>query len=509
MNLRIRDLSFSTGGPFVAIMHKDDAKEIDLHAGDRIVVKKNGNEIISVVDLSEDHNIKKGEIGLFDEVLERLNARKGNVNISLAKRLKSLSYIRKKLEGKRLNKKEIFEIIKDVNSNNLNEVELTYFVSGCYGHGLNMQEVEYLTDAIVKAGHKLNLKKYPIVDKHSIGGIPGNRTTMIVVPIIASLGYTIPKTSSRAISSPAGTADTMEALTQVNFNVKDIEKIVEKTNGCIVWGGGVDLASADDKMIKVRNPLRLDPEGLLLASIMAKKKAVNASHVLIDIPVGKGAKIERKKEARNLKRRFLKLGKDLKIKMKVIITNGNEPIGNGIGPNLEAKDVLNVLMGKGPEDLREKAIKMATIILKMLNARDARRRVLGSLDSGKAYEKMKEIIKAQKGNIFRPEQLKDAKFKKEIYAGKKGKITEVSNKDVSKIARIAGAPQDRTAGVYLNKKLKDKTNKDELLFTVYSSSKKRLNYALELVKERNPYIISSGIFWHHPNKQLKELQKAE
>ena len=494
MKLKIKDLNFSTGGPFVSIIHRDNARESDLYPGDRILIKKNGKQIISVVDLSEDHKVSKGEIGLFDEVLNYLNTKKGYVNVSLARRLKSLGYIKKKLEGKRLEKKEIFEIIKDVNNNNLNEVELTYFVSGCYSHGLSMQEIDYLTEAIVKAGHKLNLKRHPIVDKHSIGGICGNRTTMVIVPIIASLGFTMPKTSSRAISSPAGTADTMESLASVSFDVKEIEKIVEKTNGCIVWGGGVDLASADDKMIKVRNPLRLDPEGLLLASIMAKKKAVNASHVLIDIPVGKGAKVESKREARNLRRKFIELGKDLKIKIKVIITDGKQPIGNGVGPNLEARDVLNVLMGKGPKDLRDKAIKMATIILRMLNLKDANKRVLDSLNSGKAYNKMKEIIKAQKGKIFKPEQLEYGKFKKEFYSNKNGRVKFIDNKDVSKIARTAGAPTDKTAGVYLNKKLKDKIKKNEILFTIYSDSEKRLGYAVELVKERNPYIISSGIF---------------
>jgi len=490
MRLKIKDINFSTGGPFVAVMNKKDADEIDLYSGDRILIKKNGKQIISVIDLSEDHDIKKGEIGLFREVSNYLNTKKGYVDINLAKRLKSLAYIKKKLEGKRLDKKEIFEIIKDVNNNNLNEAELTYFVSGCYSNGLNMTEIEYLTEAIVKAGHKLNLKRHPIVDKHSVGGIPNNRTTMIVVPIIASLGFTMPKTSSRAISSPAGTADTMEALAQVSFDVHEIEHIVHKTNGCIVWGGAVDLASADDKMIKVRNPLRLDPNGLLLASIMAKKKAVNASHVLIDIPVGKGAKIESKREAKILKRKFIELAKDLGIKIKIIITSGEQTIGNGVGPNLEARDVLNVLMGKNPRDLREKAIKMATIILKMLKVKNAKSKVLDSLNSGKAYEKMKEIIKAQKGNIFRPDQLKLGKFRRDVHADKSGKVIEVNNKDVSKIARTAGAPQDKTAGIYLYKKLKDKVMKNEVLFTVYSDSKKRLEYASELIKERNPYVIS-------------------
>ncbi len=490
MKLKIKDLNFSTGGPFVSVMNKKDAEDMDLHAGNRILIKKNKKEIISVVDLAGSHNVKRGEIGLFDEVLDYLNSKKGYVNVNLAKRLKSLGYIKNKLEGKKLNRKEIFEIIKDVNSNNLNEVELTYFVSGCYSHGLSMGEIENLTEAIVKAGRRLKLNKHPIVDKHSIGGIAGNRTTMVVVPIITSLGITMPKTSSRAISSPAGTSDTMESLAKVSFEVEDIERIVKKTNGCMVWGGVVDLASADDKMIKVRHPLRLDPQGLLLASIMAKKKAVNASHVLIDIPLGKYAKMNSRREAFRLKRRFKEVGKDLDMKVKVIITNGKQPIGNGVGPNLEARDVLNVLMGKGPKDLRDKSIKMSIQILKMLNIKNPKKKVLDTLNSGKAYDKMKEIIKAQKGKIFLPNQLKLGNFKKNIYSKKGGKVKELNNKDVSKIARMAGAPLDKSSGVYLNKKLKDKVKKKELLFTIYSGSKKRLDYAFDLVKERNPYVIS-------------------
>tara|TARA_Y100000034_G_C6864531_1_gene393857 strand:- start:158 stop:1630 length:1473 start_codon:yes stop_codon:yes gene_type:complete len=490
MKLKIKDLNFSTGGPFVSVMNEKDAIDMDLHAGNRILIKKNKKEIISVVDLADSHNVKRGEIGLFDEILDYLGSKKGSVNINLAKRLKSLAYIREKLQGKKLDRKKIFEIIKDVNSNNLNEVELTYFVSGCYSHGLSMGEIGNLTEAIVKAGHRLKLKKHPIVDKHSIGGLAGNRTTMVVVPIIASLGITMPKTSSRAISSPAGTSDTMEALANVSFEVEDIKRIVDRTNGCMVWGGVVDLASADDKMIKVRHPLRLDPQGLLLASIMAKKKAVNASHVLIDIPIGKYAKMNNRKEVLRLKRRFKEIGRKLDIKVKVIITDGKQPIGNGVGPNLEAKDVLEVLMGKGPKDLRDKSIKMSVYILKMLNIKNPKKKVLETLDSGCAYEKMKEIIKAQEGKIIKPGQLKLGKFKKNVYSSRKGKVRELNNRDVSKIARMAGAPLDKTAGIYLCKKLKDRVGKKELLFIIYAGSKKRLNYAFDLVKEKNPYVIS-------------------
>jgi len=222
MKLKIKDLSFLTGGPFVAIVNNKDAEHLDLRPGSRINIKKGKKEIIAVIDIAEDKNIKPGEIGLFDEVLNFLKIKKGYVDISIAGYLKSLNYIKKKLDGKKLNINQFNEIIKDIIGNNLNEVELTYFVSACYSNGLCLNEIVDLTKAIVNHGNKLNIQKYPILDKHSTGGIPGNRTTMIVVPIIAAAGITIPKTSSRAITSASGTSDTMESLANVTLDVDKI-----------------------------------------------------------------------------------------------------------------------------------------------------------------------------------------------------------------------------------------------------------------------------------------------
>src|SRR3989344_3395052 len=384
MKLKVNVLDVKTGGPLIVVIPKKEAIKQDLHPLNRVKLKYKNKEVIVVVDIIE-NSVKPNHMIIYKEVADLLGVKKNNlVELIYEPAPSSVEYILEKLKGEKLNCEKINTIIKDLLSNRLSEVELTYFIAACYPDKLSNDEIYCLTKAIVENGKKLNLGKKMVLDKHCIGGIPGNRTTMVVVPIIASLGYTIPKTSSRAISSPSGTSDTMEALAQVSFEVEDIKKIVEKTNGCMVWGGVVDLASADDKMIKVRNPLRLDPYGLLLASIMAKKKAVGASHVLIDIPLGKGAKIESMKEAIKLKRRFIELSNHLKIKIKVIITNGKQPIGNGVGPNLEARDVLEVLMNKGHLDLKEKSIKMAVAILNMLNVKNAKEKVIGSLNSGKA-----------------------------------------------------------------------------------------------------------------------------
>ena len=489
MKFKIRPLKLTTGGTFVAVLNKNDASILDLHSGNRVKIKINHKELISVIDLTDDE-VSQGEIGLFEEVLLDLGIKKGYVDVSTAPKLNSVYYIKKKLDGFKLNKNEIDSIINDVVKNNLNEIELAYFVSGCYSRNLDKDEVTYLTKSILNHGVQLGLKDKIILDKHSIGGVPGNRTTMILVPIISALGYKIPKTSSRSITSPAGTADTMEVLASVSFSVDKIREIVNKTNGCIVWGGAVNLASADDRLIKVRNPLSLDPEGMLLASIIAKKAAVNSTHVLIDIPVGKGSKIENKKDALRLKNRFIMLGKDLGIKIKVIFTEGYEPIGNGIGPSLEAIDVLKVLKGTGPKDLRDKSLELASIMLKMIGEKNPLKKATEVLDSGLAYEKMKEIIKAQNGNPnIKTEDIEVGPYKYNVKSDRSGKVVFISDLNISKIARIAGAPVDKSAGIYLNVNLNDYINKNDNLFTIYYKSKEKLNYAVKFYEENDPILI--------------------
>ena len=366
MKLKVKDLDLSTGGPLVAVLNDEDARKLGLYASDRIVIKKGKREISVLVNIAENHGkVRTGCIGIFEEVMKELKLKNNNlVSIYVDNKPESLQYVKMKLDGKELNKEEMERIVSDVVGNKLSEVEIGFFVSGCYKYDLTINEVNHLTRAIV--GNSKTIKfKGKVVDKHSTGGIPGNRTTMIVIPIVAAAGLTIPKTSSRAITSPSGTADVMEVLAPVNLARGEIINVVKKTNGCMVWGGALDLASADDKIIKIERTLSLDPEGMLLSSIMAKKKAVGADYVLIDIPVGKEAKIKTKKDAKRLKKKFIKLGKKLNIKVKVMISNGEQPVGNGIGPALEARDVMGVLAGDGPLDLKEKGIKMAGIILSM------------------------------------------------------------------------------------------------------------------------------------------------
>ncbi len=480
-------MDIATGGTLVAILNKKDALKFDLHYTDRIKIIKGKKIETVVVDIAENNKVvPQGSIGVFEEVTDSLKLKKNDkVSIKLARKPLSIEFIKKKLDGIKLTRKEIDQIVWDIVHNKLSNTELTYFVAASYTNVMSIDETIMLTKAMSKYGDTLKLNKYPVVDKHSIGGIPGNRTTMVLVPIIAAAGLTMPKTSSKSITSPAGTADTMEVLAKVSFPISKMKQIIEKTNACMVWGGSLNLAPADDKIINVERPLDIDAESQLLASIMAKKHSVSSTHILIDIPTGKGSKVKNKLEALHLKKDFEEIGKKLKKHIKVIITSGKQPIGNGIGPALEARDVLWLLKRdpRRPLDLEKKCLLMASEIFKMLGIKNGRKKALEILNSGKAYKKMVEIIKAQHGKLINPDKIKIGKFTYDIRSNKNGIVKSINNKIIARVARIAGAPNNKGAGIYLYKHVGNKVKKKEKLFTIYSENKEKLNYVKDIIKQ--------------------------
>jgi AMP phosphorylase len=494
MKLKVKDMDIATGGTLIAILNKKDAQRLDLHHEDRLSVSYKNRKTTVVIDIGESKKaVIPGHIGLFEEVLSKLKVKNNCiVNIDFEDKPISISYIRKKLDGVKLTKEEIEQIIRDLINNNLSAIETTYFISAAYTKGFDMEETTNLTKAMVEFGDKLNLDRKIVLDKHSSGGVPGNRTTMIIVPIIAAAGFAIPKTSSRAISSPAGTADTMEVLAPVSLAVHKMKEVVNKTNACIVWGGAMNLAAADDKMIKIRHPLSLDPRGMLLASIMAKKTAVSSTHVLIDLPIGKSTKFKNRGEAKRLGKDFKRLGRKLGMKVEVILTDGSQPIGNGIGPALEARDVLYVLTNdsKAPLDLKNKALMMAAKMLKMAGMFNATDKAKEILESGQAYNKMKEIIKEQGGNPdVKPDEIAIGKYIHEFRSEKDGMIRSIDNKTIAKITRIAGAPIDKGAGVYLHKHVGDVVKTGDKILTIYSEGPQKMKYAKRMLKESDGFEI--------------------
>lgn len=491
MKFRVKDMDIATGGTLIAILNQKDARKLDLHSGDRIIVKDHHREITCILDISESKKaVPEGKIGLFEEVLAKLKVRQGNVvNIKFTGKPESIKHIRDKLFGKRLSYDELYHIIDDITQDRLTDVEKTYFVAACFTNELSNEEIVDLTRAMVETGNKISFKGITC-DKHCIGGIPGNRTTMLIVPILAAAGITIAKTSSRAITSPAGTADTMECLAKVELSEKEIRAVVHNTGACIVHGGAISLAPADDKIIEVEHPLSIDAEGQMLASVMAKKYSVSASHILIDIPMGKSTKANTWAKANHLKHKFELIGRKLGMTVKVIITDGSQPIGYGVGPVLEAKDVLAILKNDpaAPPDLKKKSVMMAGLMLEMAGKSKKGKGLDDAksiLESGRALKKMDEIIGAQ-GKKAMPAL---GQFGITVKSGKIGRVKEINNEIIAKIARIAGAPDDKGAGLFILKKVHDMIRKGDLLYTVYTENKFKQELVQEFLKENKGYVI--------------------
>lgn len=488
MKLIIKKLELRAGKP-IAFIHQRDARVLGIHAGDRITVHySNKNEIV-LVNVVENY-LAPGQLALSEEVISYLGVHVGkHADVVLSPKSRGGLLLDGKNTCQPYTKETLKQIIKDIVNNALSEAEIAYFISGVNYCGMTLQETQYLIEAIVSTGHKVSWGARKIADKHSIGGIPGNRTTPIVVSICAAAGIVMPKTSSRAITSAAGTADVIESIAHVDFSINELKKIVKKTGACLAWGGALGLAPADDKLIQVEKMLNLDPEPQLLASILSKKIAVGSNYVLIDIPYGDGAKVS-KAQALELKKKFLYLAGKLGLHMQVALTDGSQPIGQGIGPLLEVKDVLRVLRQQdSPQDLERKSVMLAGMLLEMMGkARKGQgvTKARSMLTSGKALAKFEQIIKAQHGHI---DGLPEAQFHHTIRAPTAGKISTIDNHRTNTLAHILGCPVDKAAGVFLHLHRGSRVKKGDMLLTLYAESKTQLQRGLDYSKENMPIHI--------------------
>lgn len=487
---KVKNIEIYTGKR-VLVLNEREAMDHDIYTGYRTELKYDSKKMVALVDTSKEL-IKPGEVGIYREISDALGLKNGDeVELIHMNRPASIEYIKKKMDGTPLSKDEIFTIVREITDEKLSEIETAAWISAAYINNFTDDEIVSLAEATVSSGEQLDLGKTPILDKHCVGGVAGNRTTMVVVPIIAANGLYIPKTSSRAITSAAGTADTMEVLADVEFGIDELRSIVKKSFGAMVWGGGMKLAPVDDKLIKIRNPLSLDPEGMLLASILGKKKSVGAQYVVVDIPVGRGTKTTDLTKAQALAKHFIKIGRSLGMEIEALMTDGSEPIGNGIGPGLECKDVLEVLEGSGPEDLRHKSCMLAGKLLELsgkIGKGQGYNIAARTIESGKALKKMKEIIELQGGNQrVKSTDVPIGDYTYDVIADISGQIFHIDNKMISKICRMAGAPLDKGAGVYIYKVRGDKIKKGEKLMTIYAESESKLGFAIKALENLEPF----------------------
>ncbi len=490
------------------VMSPKDAHELGAAFESRVKISSlDGRGAIALLSISESEEfIKEGEIGVFRDVAEFLDLKEGSiVQVELAKPSRSSATIKKKVFGEKISKEEIYSLVRDIYEGVVSKVELAAFVTALQFHGADMDEIEYLTRAMSEVGTMLDFGDALIVDKHGIGGVPGaSKDALLIVPIVAAAGLMIPKTSTRAILSPSGTVDTMEVLAPIDLSAEEIIEITRRIGGVITWTRSANLSPVDAILIeRVEHPLSIDPESLIYASIMSKKYAAGVKRMVLDIPTGPESKVETMKDARRMARNMITLGDRLGIRVEAAISYGGQPIGEFIGPALEAREALTTLItgGKGAGSLVEKAIALAGILLELGGiapigegsnlARDI-------LTSKRAYNKMKQIIEAQGGNPnIKPEDIEVGSYREVVRAPMKGYVTAVSNRAITRIARAAGAPKDKGAGVRVFGKRGDRVEPGDPLLEIYSSSESRLQAALELTRGLEPVKVEGMILEIH------------
>lgn len=491
--LHLIRLGIDTQHEFIVYMHADCfiCKSEGFQAETQVVVTCHDFSIIATLNIVHSDILKPHEASLSQSAWKRLGVKEGDqISLSHLKPVTSFKHVRAKIFGHPISTQAFQDIMTDIVAGKYSNVQLASFITACADDHLNTKEMIDLTAAMIQTGERLVWEERIILDKHSVGGIPGNRTTPIVVAIVAAAGLIIPKTSSRAITSPAGTADTLETMTTVDLSVSQMREVVMKEGGCFAWGGAIRLSPADDIIISVERPLDLDPEGQMIASVLSKKVAAGATHVVIDVPVGPTAKIRDEATFNRLRDHFCLVGKAVGLHINVIASDGTQPLGVGIGPTLEAKDILAILRNEpsAPIDLKSKAIMLAGVLLEFghkapVGTGQALAR--GILEDGQAYRKFLAICEAQGG--FR--EPVSAHYTHDVVAAHEGVVTQIDNRSLSMVAKLAGAPHDPAAGLEFFAKVGRKMELGEPLYRIHAQSKGALTYAIAYAQSM-PNIIS-------------------
>ncbi|OLS18801.1 MAG: AMP phosphorylase [Candidatus Heimdallarchaeota archaeon LC_3] len=392
-----------------------------------------------------------------------------------------------------LSEEEIKSLVTGISNDSLTPIQTTAFMLYHHFKQVDIKEVEMLAKSFADSGNRITWKS-PAYDKHSIGGVPGNKVSLLIVPILAAAGLLTPKTSTKAITSASGTVDTMGVLAEVDFTPDEVMEIANKTKGIIISGEKLGIAPTIDKVItNAGYPLGLDPPSLILAGVISKKIAMGIDFMVLDIPVGKGTKFV-ESDGRVFGRTFVDLAHAVGISAKCGITYGDVPVGHTIGPALEAREGLSTLIdpSSGPNSLIEKSTSLAGLVIELAgiaNRGQGQSVADDILRSGKAYKKMKEIIEAQGGDPnIKPDDIELGSYTMDIVAPANGWVIEIKNRALTQIARASGAPEHPGAGIHLLTK-KESVKKGELVARIYAHSEHALEEVRAQVAKLQPIVI--------------------
>ncbi|MEB8385684.1 phosphonate metabolism protein/1,5-bisphosphokinase (PRPP-forming) PhnN [Rhodobacteraceae bacterium KMM 6894] len=483
-NLRAEVTTFPAefGSRPMCLVHQDNLIAARLLAGsERVTIQGGDGAVVAELGRTQlDTLANVDQCALSTSALSALNIDAGDVvMIERSPSPKSRSILQKKVRGGNLTHDEMEAFVHDLVAGKFSTSEIAGFLVAA-STNLTLDEVVSLTRVRAEFAYRQTWDADIVVDKHSMGGIPGNRITPIVIPIIAAHGLIMPKTSSRAITSAAGTADMMEVLARVDLTPAEMKRVVTQTGACIAWNGRLTHSPVDDVMNAINRPLGLSSALLDVSSIMSKKLAAGSTHVLIDMPVGPSAKTKTLADAQVLKDLFENVGQGVGLKTRVNISDGTRPIGRGVGPVLETIDVLSVLRNEAdaPQDLRAKSVDYAALILEWAGgvAKGAGRATAEALiDSGQAHEKLMQIADSQ-GR--RDVALEPGRFTRDVLAQSAGVVSGTDISAVARIARAAGAPVDKAAGVVVLAAPGQTVVKGQPLLRLHAASTRGLDEAL-------------------------------
>ncbi len=476
------------------LLNETQAWEFGITTLDKIKVLHHGEEIVLDVDLTNEL-VDFWKMGITNDVHKQFWINEWDIITIewISKASTSVRAIKKKLLWKKLNKKEIYSLVKDMSEGKLSDVLVSYYAACSFCYPSDEEELYYTAKYSADFWDKIDFKHNTAV-KYSVWWLPGNETTMIIVPILASLWIYSPKTFTKSITSPAATWECVETLMNINLDVEQMYDCVNTNTWCLAWGKNLKFAPANDKIIKVSYPLSMEAYSKMLVSIIAKVYAWGTKNCLIEIPVWPKAKITSKKIANRIKKHFQYIAKRLDVNLEVVITDWTSIVGRWVWAVLQVREVLRILQGKkhNSQDLEDKAVLLASKLVELSGLakwNKAKELVLEKLKSGEAWESLQKIINYQnnlnwsKANkkmarhlwIIDSEELPVSKHSYDLLATNNGVLGAIDLETMKTYARELGCPVDRKAWFYFHKKPGDKYKKWDLIYTIYSSSKSRLN----------------------------------
>ena len=411
-----------------------------------------------------------------------------------------LEIIAKKRDKKELNKEEINFFVNEYTRNKIPDYQAASLVMAIYLNGMTKEETTNLTLAMANSGDILDLSKIAstVVDKHSTGGV-GDKVSLILLPLIASLGIPVAKMSGRGLGFTGGTVDKLQSIPGYQTEISE-EKFIENIQkiGISMISQTLNLAPADKKLYALRDSTAcVESIPLIASSIMSKKIASGANKIVLDVTVGKGAFMKNIEQAEKLAKEMIEIGKLANRETVCVLTNMDEPLGYAVGNNLEVKEAIEFLKGNMPEDLKEVVFELGAYMMKLAgkgeDIENNKQILLENIINKKAYNKFLELVNNQNGDISyieNPEKFESAKYIKPVYAEKTGNIEEIDARKIGELACFLGAGRlkkedkiDDTVGIVLNKKVGEKVKKDEVLAYIHANDNIKLEKVLEELKD--------------------------